>query len=165
MIYGTPLSVIVVIALITQITTVVFLEYFLPPPALRVQGWSHRVVATATGDHAAFLVIVAKALWRLQTSRARSLEVFGGDSSGYGWGIGALDVGGIGRPTRSAECGVVQDTGVDVDQSLADAVLDRREVGCSKLVEDEAVRCMLAADLDAEVLRGLLFVLKERHGG
>jgi hypothetical protein len=158
-----PLSIIFVVAFITQVTAVILLEYLLPPPALRIQRGSHGVVATSTRDHAAFLFILAKALGRLQSSRARSLEVLRSDSGRNWWGVGALDVSGIRDPTCGAKGGVVQDIGVDVDQSLADAVFDRRKIGGAELVEDEAAVVSCGVGLGGAAR--LLFVLEERHGG
>ena len=118
------MCVIIVIALVTQITAVILLEYLLPPPALGVQCGSNCVIAPSSSDHAAFLIFVAEAFGRFEASRARGLEVFRGDGSRDWRRVGALEVGGIGHPPCCSKCGVVQDIGVDIDQSLTDTVLD-----------------------------------------
>lgn len=66
------------------------------------------------------------------------MEVFRGDGGGNRRGVGALDVCGVGDPSCGAECGVVEDAGVEIDQAFTDAVFDRREIGGPQLVEDEA---------------------------
>ena len=76
---------------------------------------AYRVVAAAARDHAALVLIVAKALGRLQSSRAGRLEVLRGDGGRYGRRVCALDVGGIGRPSCGAEANLVENAGVDVD--------------------------------------------------
>lgn len=119
-----PLGVFLVIALITEITAVILFKYLLPTPALRVQRWPDSVVASASSDHSTLFFIVAKALRRLQSSRARGLKVLRGDSGGDGRGVGALDVCRVGDPAGGPKSGIVQDIGIDVNQSLADAVFD-----------------------------------------
>jgi hypothetical protein len=128
-------------------------------------------MATAACDHATLVLIVAKALGCLQPSRTGRLEVFRGDGGRYGRRVCALDVGGIGRPSCGAEANLVEDAGVDVDQPLAYAVLDRREVGGAQLVQDEAAdvsfsfgRSASASASAQERGRGSLFILEERHG-
>lgn len=66
------------------------------------------------------------------------MEVFRGDGGGDWRGIGALDVCGIGYPSRRAECRVVQDARVEIDEALTDAVFDSGEIGGAQLVEDKA---------------------------
>jgi hypothetical protein len=86
------------------------------------------------------------------------LEVLRGDCGGNRRGVSPLNVCGIGDPARSAEGRVVEDAGVDIDETFADAVLDRREVRCPQLVEDKAVGVSDAAM--RRWLRGLLLVLE-----
>jgi hypothetical protein len=128
------MRVFVVIALVTEVATIILFQLLLPPPPLRVQCRTHCVGASSPGHHAAFLLIVAEAFWGFQSGRTRGLEVLGGDCSRYGRGVGALDVCGIGNPSGGAKGGVVEGAGVDVDKAFADAIFYGRKVGSPELV-------------------------------
>lgn len=129
---------VVVVALVAQVAAVVLVEQLLAPPPPRLERRADRVVAAAARDHAALVVVVAEALGRLERRRPRRLEVVGRDGRGDGRRVRAPRVGGVGRPPGRAEADLVEHAGVDVDQPLADAVLDRREVRRAQLVHHEA---------------------------
>jgi len=59
---------------------------------------------------------------------------YAGGSSRYGWTIAALYSSVIGKPTCSAESGVIQHSGVEVYESLAYAIMVAIQVGLAQKV-------------------------------
>lgn len=99
-----------VLALVAQVTAVVFFHLLTPPPSLSRIAWSHRI-GTSSSKHPPIFFSIFKRYAQL----FRGLEVFGCDRGRDGRGMRPFDVRRVGSPASCFEGGRVDKALVDCE--------------------------------------------------
>lgn len=112
------------ITIITQVATVVLLLLFAMPPSSNIWAWGYCLGASSLGDHSTFIILIVEP-GGSETSRLWGCrEVVRCDRCWDRGRVSSLDFSDIGSPSRSAETGVVEDGGVNIDEAFANAIFD-----------------------------------------
>lgn len=98
------------------------------PPSSQIWPRSDGVSATAPSDHSTLFILIIEA-WRCEASRTWGDRKVVRCDCGWDWGrISSLDIRNIGSPSRRAKAGVIENSGVDIDEALANTIFDVRQI-------------------------------------
>ena len=135
-----PLSVFsVLVALVTQITTIILFMLLSSSPSFSHKPWAHCLITSPTRNHTPFLFIFPKA-YRCKASGAnRSREIIRGYRSRDWRRVGPRYVGKICRPSCGTETWIIEDSRINIDETFANTVFNVCQVGCAQLPNEKTM--------------------------
>jgi hypothetical protein len=136
----------IVITVLAEITAIVQINSFLSPSPSHPHPRSYGFIASTPSNHADSFFIQAFSIAIMSTQggvgRSRRLKVLGSRyGSGNGRRVCSLDVRRIGLPAARTKRGIVENRGVYIDESFANAIFNGRKVRGAQLVDYESVCC------------------------